>query len=58
LRNAIARGATLEDLRSVVRQTGLVSLREIALGLAWIGVIAFDSMPRFIPIDRLVRTFR
>lgn len=54
LRNVIARGATLEDLRETARASGLVSLRERSLELVSQGVIAFESLPRFIPIDRLV----
>ncbi len=56
LRNAIANGRTLEGLREVARESGLVPLREIALELARSGVIAFDTLPRFIPIDRLIPT--
>jgi len=54
LRNVIAQGSTLEDLRAAARASGIVSLRERSLELVKNGTIAFESLPRFIPIDRLV----
>jgi type IV pilus assembly protein PilB len=53
LRRAICRGATLEDLRDVARVERVISLRERALELVQDGTIAFESLPRFIPLDRL-----
>jgi type IV pilus assembly protein PilB len=53
LRNVIAHGSTLEDLRKVARESGIISLRDRSLELVQQGIIAFESLPRFIPIDRL-----
>jgi len=53
LRRAIARGELVDDLRLLAAETGLVSLRDRALALADAGVIAFDALPRFIPLERL-----
>lgn len=53
LRNVIAHGATLEELRLAARESGIVSLRDRSLELVQEGTIAFESLPRFIPIDRL-----
>ena len=53
LRRTISAGAMLEDLRSAAARSGLVSLRARALELVRDGVIEFDTLPRFIPIDRL-----
>ncbi len=50
----IAVGAALEDLRDVARRARLNSLRERALELVQDGTISFESLPRFIPLDRLV----
>jgi type IV pilus assembly protein PilB len=52
-RDAVAFGATLEQLRRTARESGILSLRDMALDLAQSGTIEFDSLPRFIPIDRL-----
>ena len=54
LRRSIAAGGTLDELRTIARSGGLVSLRSRALELVREGVIAFSSLPRFIPLDRLV----
>lgn len=54
MRDAFARGSTLEELRAVARESGIVSLRDRALELAQAGVIEFDGLPQFIPVDRLV----
>jgi type IV pilus assembly protein PilB len=53
LRNVIAHGATLEELRGAARESGIVSLRDRSLELVQDGTIAFENLPRFIPIDRL-----
>jgi type IV pilus assembly protein PilB len=53
LRDVIAHGSTLEELRAAARASGIVSLRERSLELVQDGTIAFESLPRFIPIDRL-----
>jgi type IV pilus assembly protein PilB len=54
LKRAITNGASVEALRAVAREAGLLSMRDRALELVEAGVIAFESLPRFIPIDRLV----
>ena len=54
LRRAICRSATLEDLRDAARGERVISLRDRALELVQDGTIAFESLPRFIPLDRLV----
>lgn len=53
LRRAIARDDVVDDLRDVARTTGLVSLRDHALDLVRAGVVAFDDLPRVIPLERL-----
>jgi len=55
LRRSISEGTTLEGLRHAARTSGLVSLRTRAIELVQEGLIDFDTLPRFIPIDRLGR---
>lgn len=53
VRRAIARGDLVDDLRVLATEVGLVPLRDRALELASAGTIAFDDLPRFIPLERL-----
>jgi type IV pilus assembly protein PilB len=53
LRRAIARGDLADDLRLLAAEMGLVTLRDRALALAAEGVIAFDGLPRVLPLERL-----
>jgi len=53
LRRAIARGDLVDDLRAQACESGLVTLRDRALELAKAGVIAFHTLPRLIPLERL-----
>jgi type IV pilus assembly protein PilB len=53
LRRAVSQGALLDDLRRKAGEAGLVSLRERALSRAGEGTIAFESLPRCLPLDRL-----
>jgi hypothetical protein len=43
----------VDDLRELATEVGLVPLRDRALELASTGIVAFDNLPRFIPIERL-----
>ncbi len=54
LRAAIERKASRDQLRAVAIAEGMTPMRERALELVRDGTIAFDTLPRFIPIDRLV----
>ena len=53
LRRAVSQGALLDDLREVARASGLVALRERALERAREGTIAFETLPRFLSLERL-----
>jgi hypothetical protein len=56
VRRAIARGDLVDDLRMLAMETGLVPQRDRALALASAGIIAFDNLPKFIPLERLAPT--
>jgi type IV pilus assembly protein PilB len=58
VRRAIARGDLVDDLRELASELGFVSLRDRALELASSGIIAFESLPRFIPLERLAPASR
>jgi type IV pilus assembly protein PilB len=53
LRRSIARGDLVDDLRLLAHTNGLVTLRDRAVDLADAGVIAFHTLPRIIPLERL-----
>ncbi|MGI9590144.1 MAG: GspE/PulE family protein, partial [Myxococcota bacterium] len=53
LRRAVSQSALLDDLRQVAQASGLVALRERALERARQGTIAFESLPRFLSLERL-----
>ncbi len=53
LRRAISRNDLVDDLRELAREQGLVTLRERALELVAEGIVAFEDLPHFIPLERL-----
>jgi type II secretory ATPase GspE/PulE/Tfp pilus assembly ATPase PilB-like protein/ActR/RegA family two-component response regulator len=58
LREAIARGASTQDLRAAMRASGFATMRDVALRLAGEGITSIEEINRVLPVEGVAKPVR